>query len=1003
MVDYALTGGLDLTTVKPLIKPGTLRECLNYEVSTVDGYTRIGGIERFDGSQDVGGYKIWRLKYTTGDAFVAGDPAWFDEDWKGWVLEVAMLSGINVVYILMPGSAPNPALPENLVNDTKTAEVLSRDAIFEGHGTQENFDAGLEIITDVQRAAIGIVPGRAGSDIIGGFGYKDRVYAIRDLSRIAFQDGYYTDADEGKWVELPDGLFYLILDVRITGDQAGILTYALPGSVAPTGPVAAPIGPAILVELPVTGDLGDGYTFIPYDDALTASGGVPPYVWTVVGEGGEQITPIDSPDASAINFIPQVTNAALWRSSLNGWENVPLGREMAFSNGTSFLENYSKITMQSGGGALDTGAEFPTDGEVNGVATTDMDADDGNSAPLASDATEFKTFAFDMSAIPDNADITGIEVVIERQSDTANQAQDGVVDLLNIPGGTDNRAAGGAWPNVAATKSYGGPSDLWGSQAITPALLKDPDFGVRVISQRVVPATAHIGGINYMTVKVYFNQKDAPIYIWDGTTDVPATLHNTQFLAGDTSDNDAAGYMSITAATNAAKPRLVNVGDQIRNAPAGAGDVLAIVAGRDRPVFLAGQAELDNNRARYQFVVTNFYGRDEYEAVYGVCGASPAFAFDGFRLIRIRTQLPATLDLPRHITRHGDMLVLGFFPGASVFSQPGNPFEMRGEQGASAIEFGDRMVNMLPFAGDALGVICQSSTFVLRGLVPESFAKLPVSTKRGGIEYTAADMGRVVLCDGLGIFGADSPESFGAAERNYLSTKVHPLLTPRLQAKANTDIAFLRPIAALPVRAKNQMRLYFWDGWVLTMTLTEPAQFTTQRYFEPAPDIHTSPTPWAVRALVSYIESSGRERLFCSFYGGIKEGYLFEMDAGRSFDGAPVPAYIVANSTIVGAASQDKRFDRVFVYGAGFGAARVTYSHLREDQDTFAGDYPFTMGKLTRIAKLVPTAFRGVADSPMEGFDISMRYDSNTHTEGPHSLQYVELYVDDRGKSRGRP
>ena len=35
MVKYPLTGGLDLATVKPLVSPGTLKDCLNFEVATV--------------------------------------------------------------------------------------------------------------------------------------------------------------------------------------------------------------------------------------------------------------------------------------------------------------------------------------------------------------------------------------------------------------------------------------------------------------------------------------------------------------------------------------------------------------------------------------------------------------------------------------------------------------------------------------------------------------------------------------------------------------------------------------------------------------------------------------------------------------------------------------------------------------------------------------------------------------------------------------------------------
>lgn len=998
MANYTLLGGLDLTTVKPVAKPGSLIDCLNFEVTTYDGYTRIAGLARFDGSEDVGSIKVWRLKYTGAAVFTAGERAWFDVALKGWVLYATEQSGEQVVYVMFPGSHPTPSLPDDLTDGTNTVSITSRDVVFDGFGTQENYNLGLQTIYDEQKARIGQVPGRVGSDIIGGFWYKDRQYAIRDLNRIAFEGGYYTDEDEGKYLEI-DGLEYKILAVEVTGEDTGILTY---DTETGAGTNAAPIGSAVLVDLPVTGDYGEGYANVPYSDDLDVTGGVSPYTWTLSGSEGTSITPVEAPDANEIDFLTQTTNAALYRAMPAGWTRCDLGREMQFSDGTSEIRNFLRSSMLTDATVLDTGIKYPTTGKVNGVVTTNMNSDNGTDAALAGTHTTFRVSGFDFSSVPENATIVGVEVVIDRHSNTGSEARDMTVRLTGTAAGTANKAYGAVWPNAPATVTYGGADDLWDSQQLTGSVVRNASFGVLVIAKRADPGVAMVGGIDYISMKVYYVEKDRDIYIWDGTTDVPMVLHHTQILSGTTVDNTAAGYMNVTADTNADKPRLVNVGDQIRSGASGAGVLLGYVAARDKPIWLAGQAELDVNRARYQFERHNFYGQDEFEAVYGVCGCSPAFSYDGSRMIRIRTQLPASKDLPRHVLKHGDMLALGYFPGAVVFSKPGDPHEMRGSEGASAVEVGDRLVGLSTLSGDAMGILCQSRTEIIRGLTPDSMVKLPISARRGGIEYTAVDMGRILLCDGLGIFAADSPESFGAAERNYLSMKVHPWLAPRLQAKTNGESGYLRPVCAINVRAKNQMRLFFWDGWILTVTMTEPPQFTTQRYFTPADDEHSEPTPWVPRMISSGIDSSGRERIMCSFYGGVNEGYVYEMDSGSSLDGEPIPAYVTMSPLTIGDSNGEKRYDRYHVYGTGRRWATLTASRYKNDDTENTGNFSFNMGRGDSLATQKNVPMRGVVDSPVEAFDISLRFDSNSATEGSFTLQYIKMIAHDRGITRGK-
>src|ERR1044072_5430744 len=61
-----LDGGLDFRSTKSLLKPGTLSDCLNYEVVDHTGYKSINGFLRYDGSAYIQDENIFYLRSTSG-------------------------------------------------------------------------------------------------------------------------------------------------------------------------------------------------------------------------------------------------------------------------------------------------------------------------------------------------------------------------------------------------------------------------------------------------------------------------------------------------------------------------------------------------------------------------------------------------------------------------------------------------------------------------------------------------------------------------------------------------------------------------------------------------------------------------------------------------------------------------------------------------------------------------------------------------------------------------
>lgn len=999
-----LTGGLDLTTPAPLCRPGTLADCLNYEVASRSGYSRIDGFERFDGRPGVAEFRIIQLTCSgISGEFSLRDRVQFDistpqldfEGIDGYITSYSEVGGVATIGVAFAGGMGEPILPAMLNNESSSgsATCTSFESLQVALGTQEDFDYALKQLADSRRAEISTVPGRAGSDILGGFLLRNRNYAVRDLPIAYFQDGYYTDADEGLYVTIGDN-DHQILEARVLGNNAGYIAYdPVPG----TGSMAVVIGTPTLTTLPVSGSLSSAFVGIPYSDGLTVSGGVAPYFWTLAESDSGPPAPREEGDLSEITLLSEVSPAALWRSTSTGWQRVELGREMAFTSGTAALESTPRALNVDASEVKVTAWTFAGTSEINGASAPNINADDGTTASLSgADGQTIYCRNFNFSAVPDGAEIVGVEVRIERQSNVGAKAIDGVVVLTNVNGGVDNKASG-EWDTALTTKTYGGASDLWGSEDITVEAIKSESFGVLAVVRRANPANSITATVDQVAVRIHYVERGGiPIYIWNGASDVQATLINVQVLSGSSDAGSAAGYITMTAAKNGAKSRLVSAGDQIRTAAAGGGTQIGVVASRDRPIFLPGQFEVDTNRSQYQWQTHNFFGQDKYAAAYGVSGAGPAMAFDGTNLIKVRTPLSPGQDVPRHIAKHGTMLALGYFSGAVILSAVGQPYEMRGEAGASAVEVGDRLTALTSGGGDALIIVCESSTFVLRGLSPSVFTQQTVSAKRGAIEYTLADPGKAIIADSFGLFAADTPESFAPADRNYMSATVEPLLRERLQATISNEQRFLRVVTALAVRSKNQYRLFFRDGVLLTMTISAAGiEITRQRL--------GTEEGLPLRNAWSGIDASGRERLFCTF-AGAKEGYVFELDVGRSFDGEDIEAYVVTNPINLGAQSQLKKFDRFFIAGTG-GYATLGAQAGLDGQTPDGYIDTFVLGKPDQPATAQNNSRRsskyGSFQMGRECYDISLRISSLTSEEAPHTLQYLEPYATGLGDSRG--
>lgn len=382
--------------------------------------------------------------------------------------------------------------------------------------------------------------------------------------------------------------------------------------------------------------------------------------------------------------------------------------------------------------------------------------------------------------------------------------------------------------------------------------------------------------INRYRLRVYFDAGSVEYYFAspDKTQIIKGSLVNSYVLKGNFKTGDADGVLELQPILEVMDGTQTWIGDDWTiHSGYPPTDDNQIGTVKNRPIDdgvgqsyngLPTQQAIINNRSRYEMITTNFYGDSKLDSIYGVTGVGRAFAYNGRFFHYIFTQPSEELDNPRHVAHHHSHLALGFDNGRVDISVVGEPYNFSGMEGASSWAIGDPVVGLLPLSGTLLGIFCQKSVWGISGTTVDNFATQVIAPRIGAIEYTIADMGFPVYANAYGIYTLSQTSEYGDYLGTPMSQDVSPWLRPRLLRKYTSR---KEVVAAWPVRSKNQYRLAFLDGFVLSMTLNAGSQtaptFSFQKYFvssEPVVDLYSQPC-LIPAAISSGLDDTGEERI----------------------------------------------------------------------------------------------------------------------------------------------
>lgn len=270
----------------------------------------------------------------------------------------------------------------------------------------------------------------------------------------------------------------------------------------------------------------------------------------------------------------------------------------------------------------------------------------------------------------------------------------------------------------------------------------------------------------------------------------------------------------------------------------------------------------------FKGIVYNFYGDANAERAYFVDGVNPAFEWDGVVMLPISAQQATP---PIDIAAHKERLWLAFDRGMLDGSVLGVPVSYDGTLGAVEFGLGSDITGLMPEYVNALIVFCADRVKVLYGNDAADFDMQPVSTDVGALKNSIIMMDAPVFFDDRGLRDLRTTQSYG----NFIQGSLTELIKPLLEAKRKAGVSVT---CSMRVRRLDIYRIFFDDDSALSVYFGNPKM----------KECMVLDLTMPARGCCTGKDGSLKESAF--FYSD--DGYIYQMDAGTSFDGEELSAYV---------------------------------------------------------------------------------------------------------------
>lgn len=446
---------------------------------------------------------------------------------------------------------------------------------------------------------------------------------------------------------------------------------------------------------------------------------------------------------------------------------------------------------------------------------------------------------------------------------------------------------------------------------------------------------------------------------------VTATVKRVVAQSGDWSGGSpASGWLIISNV----------VGGPFTAGVAGGGGVVTL-SGAESPITLTAGG-------RWELKPYNFFGGLTMR-LYGADGVNDLIEFDGTVLVPI--PVAGMTNKPRFIELHKQQLWASFFTSVQK-SGIQDPYQWTVLSGGAELAMGDEVTGLKSVSGSAteavLLVTSENKSAAIYG-DPTGYRIDTLSTEVGAAPYTLQEIGKVVALDTAGVRDFTPTQAFG----NFKSQTI----TDHLRRKVTN----LTARASVLSKATGRYRLFLYDGRMLTGA---PGKRWAWMF---------STLPWGVNVACEG-ELGGVSRVFI----GCDDGYVREMDAGRSLDGEAMTYWAKHPYSVLGLAGWRKQGAHITaeIAGASYGSIKATVEVDYGDPDRLESqveraDIP-PPASLWDIGNWDLGVWDGQAGQTTKfrlrwsGENVSVTFFGESATELPHEFNSVVVWYRRRRRNR---
>lgn len=375
--------------------------------------------------------------------------------------------------------------------------------------------------------------------------------------------------------------------------------------------------------------------------------------------------------------------------------------------------------------------------------------------------------------------------------------------------------------------------------------------------------------------------------ITGATSGATAVVTRVVMTSGTWAGGNAAGWLVFASQTGTFQSENLNVGANLN---------VATIAGDSAAITLSPGG-------RFEFENWNFGGATSTLRMYGCDGVNRGFEFDGTVFVSIRSGMAT--DTPKYLRIHKNQL---FFAFSSLLqhSAVGNPYVWSAVLGASALACGDTITGMLKLPGSetggAMAVYTRDRSLVLYGNDVDDWNLIPFSEEAGSIAYTTQYVLNGITLDTQGITVLNSTQKYGNFQNALVSARIAPYLTDKIP----------QAVASCICRKKNQYRLFFSSGEAVYVSYVGGK----------LQGMTAMSMPDAVTCVSSLEGASGQEEI----YFGSSDGFVYQMEIGRSFDGDAIAWNADLTFNHFNGPRQLKQFRKAVLEVSGDGYSEFSFS-----------------------------------------------------------------------------